>query len=171
MLVQIKRIGAMVLVILSLGSGIACAEQPKDALLDHMAGQWVLTGAIAGRQTTHDVDAAWVLQDHYIRLHEVSREKDAEGRPQYEAEVLIGFDPAKSRHVCFWFDITGVAGPGSGAAAQRRGDTLPFVFKSPDGDFHTTFVYDAKTDKWQWQMDSERKGKFEPFARVTLTRR
>ena len=38
MLVQIKRIGAMVLAILSLGSGIACAEQPKDALLDHMAG-------------------------------------------------------------------------------------------------------------------------------------
>jgi hypothetical protein len=142
----------------------------RDPLLDHLTGHWVLRGTIAGQQTTHDIHAKWVLQDHYIRLTEVSREKDASGKPQYEAEVLLGYDVAKSRYVCFWFDITGVASPDSGGIAQREGDTLPFVFKSEQGDFRTTFVYQAKTDSWTWSMDMEQGGKLEPFARVTLTR-
>jgi hypothetical protein len=143
---------------------------PKDPLLDHLTGHWILRGTIADQQTMHDIRAKWVLQDHYIRLTEVSREKDASGKPQYEAEVLIGYDAAKSRYVCFWYDITGVASPGSGGIAQRDGDTLPFVFKSEQGDFHTTFAYLAKTDAWTWGMDMEQGGKLEPFARVTLTR-
>jgi len=158
------------LVALTLGSGTALAENPKDALLDHMAGRWVLRGTIEGRQTTHDIHAKWILHDHYIRLTEVSREKNSSGKPQYEAEVLLGYDAAKMRYVCFWFDNTGVASPGSGGIAQRQGDTLPFVFKNPEGDFQTTMAYDAKVNTWQWRMDMEQGGKLEPFARVTLTR-
>jgi hypothetical protein len=148
----------------------AQAEQQQDSLLGHMTGHWVLTGTIAGQQTTHDIDAEWVLQNTYIRLREVSREKDAAGKPQYEAEVLIGYDAAKARYTCFWFDITGVASPGYGGIAQRQGDTLPFVFKMEQGDFHTTFAYQAKTGTWTWAMDDEHGGKLEPFARVTLAR-
>ena len=171
MLYRLRWVRAVVVAALTLSTGAARAEQPKDALLGHLTGQWVLKGTIAGQQTTHDVDAAWVLQDHYVRLREVSREKDAKGRPQYEAIVLVGHDAAQSRYVCFWFDVTGVASPDTGGTAQRVGQTLPFVFKSSQGDFHTTFVYDAKADRWQWRMDAEQKGKLEPFARVTLTRR
>ena len=36
-------------------------NSPLD-LLDHLAGQWVLQGTIAGKQTTHDVQAEWVLK-------------------------------------------------------------------------------------------------------------
>ncbi len=70
----------------------AAAQQPplSSPLLDHLLGHWVLRGEIAGKQTTHDVDADWVIQHHYLRLHEVSREKDAKGQPQYEATVFIG---------------------------------------------------------------------------------
>ena len=160
----------LILAALTFGFGAALAGNPKDALLDHMTGRWVLRGTIEGRQTTHDIHAKWVLHERYIRLTEVSREKDASGKPQYEAEVLLGYDAAKSRYVCFWFDITGVASPGSGGIAQRQGDTLPFVFKTPEGDFQTTMAYDAKVDTWQWRMDMEQGGKLEPFARVTLLR-
>lgn len=135
-----------------------------------MTGHWVLRGTIAGQQTTHDVDAAWILQDTYVQFHEVSREKDAVGKPQYEAEVLVGYDAAKSRYTCFWFDITGVASPGSGGIARREGDILPFVFTSEQGDFHTTFVYQIETDTWTWAMDTEQGNKLVPFARVTLSR-
>lgn len=141
-----------------------------DGLLDHMTGHWVLTGTIAGQKTTHDVDAQWVLQDTYVQIREVSREKDAAGKPQYEAEVLIGYNAAASRYVCFWFDNTGVASPASGANAVRQGDALPFVFKSGQGDFHTTITYQAKTDSWAWVMDGEQGGKLQPFARVTLNK-
>ena len=148
----------------------AQAEQQKDGFLDHMAGHWVLTGTIDGQKTTHDIDAGWVLQNTYLQFHEVSREKDAAGKPQYEAEVLVGYDAAKKRYVCFWYDITGVASPNTGAVAQRQGDTLPFVFKSEQGDFHTTFAYQAKAGTWTWAMDAEQHGKLTPFSRVTLSR-
>lgn len=143
----------------------------KDPLLDHLAGYWVLTGTIAGQQTTHDIDAAWILQDTYLQFHEVSREKDAAGKPRYEAEVLLGYDAQKKRYVCFWYDITGVAGPDGGGVAMRNGDTLPFVFQTSDGPFHTTFAYDSKRDRWTWAMDMEAGGKLTPFARNVLARR
>jgi hypothetical protein len=147
------------------------AETVKDPLLDHMTGQWVLTGTIAGQQTTHDIAAEWVLQNTYVRLIEVSREKDAAGNPQYEAEVLVGYDAAKKRYVCFWFDITGIASPNTGATAVRDGDSLPFLFKIGASDFHTTFTWQAKSASWSWTMDGEEGGKLQPFARVTLKRK
>ncbi len=150
--------------------GSAHAEAAKDALLDHMTGHWILTGTIGGQKTTHDIDARWILQNTYVQIHETSREKDASGKPQYEAEVLIGYDAAKARYVCFWYDITGVASPDAGGIARRDGDRLPFVFKSPAGDFHTTFTYQPAPDSWTWDMDGEQGGKLVPFARVALKR-
>lgn len=162
---------ALIVAVLVWNAGVAFAEKSKDALLDHMVGRWVLQGTIASGPTTHDVDADWVLQNQYIRIHEVSREMDAQGKPLYEAIVFVGYDRAKSRYVCIWLDITGVASPDSGGVAQRAGDTLPFVFRSKEGDFHTTFAYDAKSDIWQWRMDAEQNGTLQPFARMTLARR
>jgi hypothetical protein len=163
-----RRIGYLAFALLAL-FGVARAD--KDALLDQMTGRWVLQGTIDGQQTTHDVDAEWILDGEYIRLHEVSREQTAQAKPRYEAVVLIGYDAAKSRYVCFWFDNTGIASPATGATAQRTGDTLPFIFKSAQGDFHTTFVHDANAGTWRWVMDGEQNGKLKPFARVKLTRR
>jgi hypothetical protein len=146
-----------------------CLAANKDPLLDHMTGHWVLTGAIDGQQTTHDVEAVWILQNTYVRLTEVSREKDASGKPQYEAEVLVGYDAAKQRYVCFWYDITAVAAPDSGGGvAQRQGNSLPFLFKIGGTSFHTTFTWQPAADSWTWTMDGEDQGKPVPFARVTL---
>jgi hypothetical protein len=144
----------------------------KDPLLDHMTGKWVLTGVIDGQKTTHDIAAEWILQNTYIRLTEVSREKDASGKPQYEAEVLIAYDAAKKRYVCFWYDITGIAPPDAGGGvAERVGDTLPFLFTIGGAPFHTSFAYQSASDSWIWAMDGEEKGKLVPFARVVLTRK
>lgn len=56
------------------------ANSPME-LLDHLQGRWVLQGTIGGKPTTHDVQADWVLKQEYMRIHEVSREKDAKGDP------------------------------------------------------------------------------------------
>lgn len=156
--------------LVSLFVSLPALAADKDPLLDHMVGQWVLTGAIMGQATTHDVKAEWVLQNHYIRLTEVSREKDSSSKPQYDAEVLLGYDPAKRQYVCFWFDTTGIASPNSGGSATRAGETLPFVFKSADGDFRNTMTFDAKADRWSWVMEAEQNGKVSPFAKLTLQR-
>ncbi len=51
-----------------------------------------MRGTIARRSVVHDVEADWVLAHHYIRIHEVSREKNTEGQPEYEAMVFIGWN-------------------------------------------------------------------------------
>lgn len=142
----------------------------KDPFLDHLSGVWVTTGTIEQKATIHDIKAEWVVQNEYLRLTEVSREKDAAGKPQYEAEVLIGYDPAKQRYVCFWFDNTGIASPNAGGIALRTGDALPFIFKSAGGDFRNTMTYDAKSDSWTWLMAGEQNGKLVPFAELALKR-
>lgn len=147
--------------------------QRQDSLLDRMTGQWVLSGTIAGHQTTHDVDAGWVLNREYIRLHEVSREKSPNGSPAYEAIVFIGWDPAAGEYTILWLDTTSGAGLNSPVIGRGElsGDQIAFLFKSRDGNFHTTFAYDKSNGTWKWIMDGEKNGKLSPFARVTLTRK
>lgn len=145
----------------------------KDSLLDHLVGKWVLQGTIAGKETTHDILAEWVLGHEYVRLHEVSREKDAKGQPAYEAIVFIGWDKRSLEYACLWLDSTGGGGLTAQAIghAKRGGEKIAFLFKGQDGSiFHTTFAYDKGTDTWKWLMDGEEGGKLQPFARVTLTK-
>ena len=156
------------------GSGFAQSSALPDPLLDRLTGHWVLHGTIAGKETTHDVAADWVLGHEYVRLHEVSREKKRDGQPAYEAIVFIGWDANSSQYQCLWLDST--AGGGlSGQAiahAKRSGDELPFVFKESDGSisFTNTFVYHKESGSWGWIMDNVTKGKSTPFARLTLER-
>ncbi len=157
-------------------AGLAPAQQPaplQDPLLDRFVGRWVLTGTIGGAATTHDVDIAWVLGHQYVRIQETSREKNAQGRPEYEAIVFIGWDQPTGRYSCLWLDNTGGGGLVGSAIghADRAADRMAFLFKEPDGNlFHTTFIYEGKSDAWQWQMDGEEKGRLQPFARVKLGR-
>jgi len=154
----------------------ASAEPPplQDPLLERMVGAWVLTGTIAGRQTTHDVTVEWVLGREYLRIVEVSREKDAAGAPAYEAIVFVGRGATSGEYACLWLDTTGGGGLAAQAIghARRDGNTLPFVFRGVDGSaFYTTFAYDEAASAWEWRMDGEECGELRPFARVRLTRR
>jgi len=157
-------------------AGACLAQEPATnsalELLDHLAGQWVLQGTIAGKQTTHDVQADWVLKREYLRLHEVSREKDAKSDPAYEAIVFISWDPKTQEYICLWLDTTA----GGGLSAQglghgkKSGDSIPFLFTISFDLIHNTFVYDRGADTWKWLIDDEANGKTERFADVKLVR-
>jgi hypothetical protein len=159
---------------------LACAAVGRsapldDPLLERLAGTWVLRGTIAGQETTHDIDAEWVLGHEYLRIHERSREKDAKGQARYEAIVFIGWDAATAEFRCLWLDTTG----GDGLSAQaighgkRNGDVVPFLFREADGSvsFDNTISYDRASDSWTWHMDNVRDGKPTVFGHVRLTRR
>ena len=140
---------------------------------EQLIGKWVLRGTIAGKETTHDIVSERVLDQNYVRFHEVSREKDDNGQVAYEAIVFIGWDQPSSQYACLWLDTTS----GGGLSAQAIGyakpnsDEIAFLFKGSDGSvFHTRFLYSRIDDTWQWFMVSEEAGKFQPFARVRLTR-
>jgi hypothetical protein len=166
---------ALACVCLLAGSALAQPAPIKDPLLERLAGTWVLRGTLAGQQTTHDIVAEWVLGHQYLRLHELSRAKDAAGQPGYEAIVLIGWDAAAGEYQCLWLDSTGGGGltPQAIARAKRDGDKIPFLFREKDGavSFNNTFAYDRGADSWAWIMDNVQKGKPVPFGRVTLTRK
>jgi len=155
-------------------SGIGWAAPVKDPLLEHLVGNWVLRGTIARKQTTHDVVTEWFLDHQYLRIHEVSREKNDKGQALYEAVVIIGWDEVALEYQCLWLDSTG----GGGLTAQgiahgkRSGDAIPFLFRERDGSisFNNTFSYDKADDSWSWQMDNVQNGKAVPFGRVKLSR-
>jgi hypothetical protein len=161
---------------------VACAltcpaqSAPADPLqlLDHLAGDWVLTGTIAGKPTTHDVEARWVLRREYLQIHEVSREKDAKGEPAYEAIVLVSWDAKAGQYACLWMDSTagGALTSPVTCRATPSGDAIPFLFTlSPTERLHTTFAYRKETDTWQWTIHDEANGKTKRFADVVLKRK
>ena len=169
----LSRILPAVVCLLSV-SAIGQPAPVNDALLDRLAGTWTLHGDIAGKSTTHDIRTEWVLGHQYLQIQERSREQDAMGQPEYEAIVLIGWDATSAEYQCLWLDSTGGGGLSNQAIARGRrvGETIPFVFRKPDGtiSFNNTFAYNKGTDSWTWKMDNVQGDKPVPFGRVTLTR-
>jgi hypothetical protein len=162
--------------LVSVVSASVSAQQTtfQDSLLDHLIGKWVLQGTIAGKETTHDIVAEWVLGHQYMQFHETSREKNAIGEAEYEAIVFIGWDQQSSQYACLWLDVTGGGGLSAQAIghAGRKGDSIAFLFKGSDGStFHTTFMYVRSTNTWHWLMDGEENGTLQSFARVELTKK
>lgn len=138
-----------------------------------MVGRWVLRGTIARQSVVHDVEADWVLAHHYVRIHEVSREKDKEGRPAYEAMVFVAWnEQGQARYSCVWLDVTGGLSTLSIGLAMHTENELPFVFKNEKGEVDLTnrFVYNPKDDSWEWRIDNIVKDVPKEFARLRLTR-
>ena len=146
-----------------------------EELLDRMTGHWVMTGTIGKKPTTHDVDVDWVLKREYIRIHEVSRDKDASGGIVYEAWIYIVWDAKKSEYAVMWLDNTAATNfaPEGIGHAKPEGDRIPFIFKDADGSgIHTIFAYDRAKDTWSWTIDNlDQSGKSSSFAKLTLTRK
>lgn len=151
---------------------VAQQSATQEPLLDHLTGNWILQGTIAGRQTTHDIEAEWVLGHEYLRLHETSREKKAQGQPAYEAIIFIEWDGSLDEYRCLWLDsTTGGALSVPTAPGKRSSDGIVFLFKDKDSSIHTTFAYNKSGDTWQWLIDNEAGGKVSEFARLKLTRK
>src|SRR5580658_9216509 len=173
----------LILAFLVMASFSVSAQQPtqREPLLDHLAGSWILQGTIAGHETTHDIESEWVLNHEYLRFHETSREKNAQGQPAYEAIVFIEWDEPSNEYKCLWLDSTAGGGLSAPIALGKRGkDEITLVFrdkddkdkdKDKDSGVHTTFAYNKATDTWSWLIDNESGGKLTPFARVKLTRK
>jgi hypothetical protein len=153
---------------------LAAAQRPpvNSPLLDRLAGDWVLQGTIAGRQTTHDITAEWVANHQYLRLHEISREKTADGKPEYDAFIHIGWNGQTRNYSILWLDNFWGIEPGSIGVAVPRENELPFLWKDENGavTFSNDFLYDTKSDSWTWTMDNVVHGTNKPFGRVKLTR-
>ena len=144
----------------------------SSMLLDHLAGKWLMQGTVGKQSVAHDFDAEWVLQHHYLRFREVSREKNDKGEPQYEATVFIGWNEKNKQYACVWMDVYGGATAESIGFATAKENELAFVFTDERGEtsFTNRFIYDPKTNTWENQLDNVVKGEAKPFARFKLTK-
>ena len=169
-----RRIARLMPLVFLAAMPVAAQGLPADSLFHRLIGSWVLRGTIAGQQTTHDVTFQWILGRGYVQMHEVSRERAADGSPAYEAVVMFGRDPRSGEYACLWMDNTSANAfdPEGFGRGRVAGDSIPFFFRyTATTSFHTTFVYDRAKDAWQWHTDNDSSGVRRPFARVTLTRR
>ena len=150
----------------------ALDEQPLD-LLDHLAGKWTLNGRLGTKQTVHDVEADWVLNKGYLRLHEISRERDQSGKPAYEAIVFLAWEPKSRQYSCLWLDSTAPGGLSNPMAhGVQSGSSIPLIWVfSPSHSLHTTFAYDQRSDTWRLTIDDLDQGKSERFGDVVLRRK
>ena len=156
----------------SLALGQTHPQSPAD-LLNQLEGNWVLRGKIAGRPTVHDVQAHWILHHEYLQIHEVSRDKDSQGSPAYEAEILVSWEPKTNQYACLWLDSTAGGALTSQVTCRAKPavNAIPFVFAiSPADSIHTTFTYNEGADTWQWLIDNVTNGKSDRFADVELSR-
>jgi hypothetical protein len=148
------------------GTGIAPAG-PDDAFLANLVGRWDLARSIRGKEERNRVDVDWAIGHRYVRLHML----DAAEPPKYEAVVMIGYDPSEDRYVAHWTDSWGAQYSGVGYG-KRVGDSVDFVFASPDGSrFHNAFTWNPEEKTWRARMESESAaGKRSFFAEDRLRR-
>lgn len=163
---------ALALSLAALAQAEPAPPDPQRELLDRLTGHWVMRGTIAQQQTTHDIEAQWVLDRGYVQIHDVSRERNDSGKPEYEALVYVVWEPKLGEYACLWLDSTGVAAfPPEGVGhAQPEPDRIAFVWGDSESGIHNTFTYDRANDAWSWAIDNVSQGALRPFARVTLTR-
>ena len=148
---------------------------PKsDSVLEKLEGEWVMTGTVGGEEVTHDVYVDRILKRQYVRIHELSREKDPDGEPAYEAWIHIVWDQENAEYVVMWLDNTATTNfaPEGVGHGKPVGDRIPFVWKSADGSgIHNTFKYDRTSETWTWEIDNvDKSDKSSSFARLTLKR-
>jgi hypothetical protein len=142
----------------------------EDPLLDHLVGTWAVSGTIVGRPVQHRVTADWVLGHQFLRIHETSIVM-ANGKPDYEANPMIGYDHASERYVEHWIDVFGGRFSETLGYGTRSGDAIELVFEYPDGPFHSVLAWDSARAQWHWTMrQRDAAGKWSSFADLTLTK-
>lgn len=166
------RMAFLLLPILVFSAKLACAQSPSgwhDDLADRMAGAWTLTGQVMGRDAHHDVQAEWVLNHQFLRLHENTAAGLPASEGHYEAIWFLGYDAVSERYVLHLLDVFGARYSENLGYGTRDGNSLRFVFEYPDGPFHTTFRWLPETGAWQWLMEQKSKdGKWTNFADLKL---
>ena len=88
-----------------------------------------MTGTVANEEVTHDVYVDRILKRQYVRIHELSREKDADGEPTYEAWIHIAWDKEKAEYAVMWLDNTATTNfePEGLGHEKPNGDRIPIV--------------------------------------------
>ncbi len=117
-----------------------------------------MTGTVGDEEVTHDVYVDRILKRQYVRIHELSREKEADGEPAYEAWIHIAWDKENAEYVVMWLDntaITNFAPEGVGHGKTRwRPDPFRLEIRRWKRHSQTLSKYDRTNETWTWSIDN-----------------
>jgi len=137
-------------------------------LLNHLQGQWVMTGDVLGKPVQYTAEGTWILGNQWFCLHM----KDTATPPAYEASLFIGLDSAKNEYVAHWLDSFGGAGARVVGTAPLSAEKVEIEYPYAESKFRNIFTHDPPTDEWFLQIESERTGgTWTHFAKYDLKRR
>jgi hypothetical protein len=120
----------------------AAAQTPAewhDDLVDRMAGTWKIEGQVMRQQAHHELQAEWVLNHQFLRMHEKTVANAPSDEHLYEAYWYLGYDAVSERYVLHLMDVFGGRFSETLGYGTREGNEIRFVFEYPDGPFHTTY--------------------------------
>jgi len=129
-----------------LAVAIGTAQWPKelqDPFLDNFIGNWRVERKMGNRHTSRtSAHGEWVLKHQFIELHYGS----ADGAPEYEAFVLMGFDDAARDYVCHWIDVFGARYSELGRGKiDSNLLAIEFRFEPKDDDLTNEFTFDPRS--------------------------
>ena len=142
----------------------------QDNLADHLTGIWNVAGQVLGHEAHHEVNAEWVLNHQFLRIHEKTSPTAPPNENRYEAIWFLGYDAVSERYVLHLIDIFGGRFSETLGYGARNGNEILFVFEYPDGPFHTTLRWSPENTTWQWLLEQKDKsGKWTTFADLKFT--
>jgi hypothetical protein len=143
----------------------------QDPLLEMLQGNWKLTGKLMNHPVEHTIQAEWVLNHQFFRIHEKDETVAKDGNVAYEAVIMVGYDNTSDRYVAHWMDVYGGRFSETLGYGNRAENEIRFIFEYPDGPFHTTFRWKPDTKQWEWIMKTRNKaGQWIEFADLILAR-
>jgi len=171
MRIRLLTTASLILVTLT-ASAVAQLPAPwQDGLVDHLSGTWKVEGQVMGHDAHHEIQAEWVLNHQFLRIHEKTAANVPKSEQPYEAIWFLGYDPVSEKYVLHLMDVFGARSSETLGWGWQEGNQIKFVFEYPDGPFHTTFRWNPESGTWQWLMEQKGKdGKWSPFADLKLTK-
>jgi hypothetical protein len=106
----------------------------QDDLLDRLIGTWEVSGNVHEASSAQTVEAEWVLNHQFVRIHEKTLQNVPGRDIPFEAFNYIGYDRVGKRYVVHPLNVWGTSGP-SVAYGERKNNEL--AFSATDGT--TTF--------------------------------
>lgn len=144
--------------------------QFHDDLLEHLVGAWNVSGIAHGTAGDSILEASWVLNHQYLRIHQKGVGNGPFLNVPFEAVYYIGYNHAKNRYVASLMTVFGGdQGVDYLMYGERLGDEIKLVFK---GDPATAgvqrFIWDRKSKSWRI-LSSMVEGEKELEPHVVLT--
>jgi Protein of unknown function (DUF1579) len=156
-----------------LGSPVIGQMSPEshDDVLEHLAGKWRMDGHVMAHEAHHLLEAEWVLNHQFLRLHEKTAPDAPPSEQRYEAIWFLGYDNVSERYVLHLMDVFGARFSETLGYGTREGNRIRFIFEYPDGPFHTTLEWNPQKDAWEWLMEQkDKRGQWSEFGDLTLVR-